>query len=75
MTTKKITTKKQDSFIDYIESCLTKKDLDRLYLKFGTSKKWVTMRLKNPKKLTGSEVYILMEITGKTFDDLKPFII
>lgn len=67
--------KNQDSFIDYIESCTSKKDLEGLYLRFGKSKKWVTMRLKNPKKLTGNEVSTLMDITGKTFEDFKPYFI
>lgn len=66
--------KNQESFKDFIESSLSKKEVDNLYSKMGKSKKWVTMRLLSPKKLKGCELILLLEITGKSIEDFKPYL-
>ena len=72
---KKRTTKKTNDFKSFIEKNLSKENFDKLPELFKASKKMVTMRLKNPKRLTGAQLNTLIRLTGLNFEDFKAFII
>jgi hypothetical protein len=61
-------------FINFISDKLSKTKFDKLPELFMSSKKMVTMRLKHPERLTASQVSILIELTGLTINDFKPYI-
>jgi len=63
-----------ETFEIFISDKLSKKTFDDMYLFFKSSKKMVTMRLRHPDTLTASQLCVLIELTGLTFEDFKPFI-
>lgn len=61
-------------FMNFIEQHLSKKNYEKLPILFKSSKRMATMRLKNPKRLTPLQFNVLVELSGLTLEDFKPFI-
>lgn len=62
------------NFDNFLVSTLTKGIYDSLHIKLGISKKMLTVLKREPKRLNAMYIQIIMELTGKSFDELKPFI-
>jgi len=58
----------------FLRSHLTSIDYEALPIKLNMSKRMFTFILRDPQKLTLSQLVTLADIMGKSLDDLKQFI-
>lgn len=71
---KKNVSKQQVTFNLFLSKHMINEKFINLHLELNVSKKMITAIYKQPSKLTSGQLYKLIELTGLTLEDFKPYI-